>query len=266
LKPRSLKIIKCCLLLLATTLLVLGACTPADPEPTQVASTPSPTPTATATTPVATPPPPPPNTPPVIHYINAPEELQVTATTVILCVATDVDSDNLTYAWSADIGIITGNTDNVVWTSPANPGTAKISVIVDDGRGGQAKNSVTVVVKAKVILPPKFLSFTVVRSDKAEFTVTPSETTQVLLQKATVATIKCAAEDPNGEPLTFLWAAPVQGQIIGEGATVQYLSPTQPGDYYVTVTAVNKSGAKARAAIQFHVPCCGLGAFGQKGQ
>jgi hypothetical protein len=254
-------------------LLVLAACSPATPTPTVTATptlttpTITPTPTATATH-TATPTPTPVNKLPVIHYINAPQEVQPATNLAVNCVATDADTDNLTYSWSTDGGKITGNGDNVTWTAPEAVGSYKISVSVSDGRGGEAKNSVAVAVKAKIVLPPKFIQFIVTTlDDKTATTILPQESKPITLQKSGhLAEIKCFVEDPNGESISFLWAAPGgDSKIIGQGSTVNYFSPSQPGEYVVIVTAVNKSGISARASVQFHIPCCGQGSFGQSG-
>ncbi|MCK4580964.1 MAG: hypothetical protein KAU10_06400, partial [Dehalococcoidia bacterium] len=84
-------------ILLAIMALLLGsACTPS----------PSPPPTPP-------PPPGPENHPPVIHYMTADEEITLSGSAQIQCVATDKDTDTLSYQWSADGGMIEGTGDNV---------------------------------------------------------------------------------------------------------------------------------------------------------
>lgn len=256
---------------LTAGVLVLSACTPVVTSPatnTTPMPTVSPTPTITPTqTPTPTPTPTPTSTPtpvvnhpPVIHYINAPEEVQVSSTNSIICVATDPDGNLLSYAWSADAGTIIGNTDNVQWVAPDTAGSYKISAVVTDNNSAQASSSVTVSVKAKIILPPVINGFTVVRlQDKANFTVSPGDAKLITLQKSTMADITCSVTDPGGEAVSFLWAALGGGEIIGSGSEVTYFAPLQPNDYVVTVIVINKSGSKAKSFITFHVPCCGLG-------
>lgn len=61
--------------------------------------------------------------------------------------ATDLDSDTLTYAWSADGGTpATGSSKNFSWTAPATAGTYAITVTVSDGKGGLASDTLNVVV------------------------------------------------------------------------------------------------------------------------
>jgi len=57
-------------------------------------------------------------------------------------VASDPDSDPLTYAWSATGGFISGSGASVTWNAPLTAGTFMVSCVVADGRGGSAQESV----------------------------------------------------------------------------------------------------------------------------
>ena len=65
----------------------------------------------------------------------------------ITCFASDIDSDNLTYEWSANGGSIAGEGPIVTWTAPYADGTYNITVVVTDGLGGESKSSLTIDVK-----------------------------------------------------------------------------------------------------------------------
>lgn len=71
----------------------------------------------------------------------------VGVTTKITIKASDPDRDPLTYAWTASNGSITGNGATGIWKrvlvngDRLVPGTA--TVVVTDGRGGQAKYTFT---------------------------------------------------------------------------------------------------------------------------
>jgi hypothetical protein len=289
---RSILILKFSVLIIMVSLLIMSACIPIIPPvtttnvtstvvpvtptltsaltPTRTPTlTPAPTPTpapTTAPTPAPTPTPTsvqPINHAPIIHYINAPEEVQVSSTNTIICVATDPDQDTLSYSWSADSGNIIGNSDNVQWVAPDVAGNSKITLVVTDNNSAQVSNNVTISVKNIVILPPKIISFTVTRNDKAIYTITSTEDRQISVFKSSITKIVCLVEDPNGEAVNFLWASPLGGQIIGGGNTVNYFASNQPGSYYVMVTVINKSGAESKALVQFHVLCCVPGGLGQ---
>lgn len=237
------------------------------PKPVLV-TTPSPTLTPTPTpVPILSPV----NQPPVIKYLNAPGEVQVSSTNTITCLASDPEQDLLSYSWSADAGKIFGNSENVQWVAPETAVGSTITVMVTDNHSPQVAKSVVIIVKSRPVLPPKIVSFIVYRKDNTIFdltpiTVIPNDVNQVSVERSSLTEINCFAEDPNGEAVSYIWSAPLGGEIIGTGSGVNYFSPSNPGDYFVTVTVINKSGSKSTASVQFYVPCCGLGAFGVKGK
>lgn len=63
-------------------------------------------------------------------------------TTTLQCIAEDPDGDKLSYLWRATAGKISGQGSTVGWTSPGVTGEYTVTVIVTDGRGGQAQESI----------------------------------------------------------------------------------------------------------------------------
>ena len=85
---------------------------------------------------------------PVISQVTAnPSSLKREETSSISCNATDPDNDNLTYAWEATGGTVSGSGKTVTWKAPAEDGTYTVKVKVDDGKGGTADGSVVITVK-----------------------------------------------------------------------------------------------------------------------
>jgi len=83
------------------------------------------------------------NHPPVIQKMNAvPGKIDLGATSTIRCIATDPDSNTLTYHWSAASGVVSGAGSSVSWQAPQNAGNYFILCTVDDGYGGSAEDSV----------------------------------------------------------------------------------------------------------------------------
>jgi thiol-disulfide isomerase/thioredoxin len=73
---------------------------------------------------------------PVITSLEADQDVIIpSGGCQIVCKATDPDSDELSYGWSASGGGITGEGANVTWTAPSSPGSYNITVIVMDSRG-----------------------------------------------------------------------------------------------------------------------------------
>lgn len=93
------------------------------------------------------------NQPPVIETLTAEwGRLKKASNTPINCVASDPDGDELTYTWSAvddagnPAGNIAGEGSNITWVAPNTYGTYTITVTVSDGRGGEASNSIEIIV------------------------------------------------------------------------------------------------------------------------
>jgi hypothetical protein len=85
---------------------------------------------------------------PVISSLTAnPKKIYLGAMTQLTCIATDPDDDTLSYIWTSTYGTIIGDDSIVTWTAPENEGYYYVSCIVDDGRGGQASDSVGIVVQ-----------------------------------------------------------------------------------------------------------------------
>ena len=78
--------------------------------------------------------------------------VQPGAVCVLVCTASDPDSDSITYQWECAEGSITADGDAATWTAPATGGTCTLSVTVTDARDGSATQSVTVNVVAGTLL------------------------------------------------------------------------------------------------------------------
>jgi hypothetical protein len=207
-------------------------------------------------------PPPPENTAPVIHYITAPTETMLQTTSDIDCVATDADSDNLTYAWTCTGGTLLGSGASVVWNSPQQAGSYDLHVVVSDGKGGQAEQSATILVKEKANSAP-VVSLTVKKEGADPVEVKPNDTTPVWVALWKTLVITCVAQDPDGDKVDLVWSAS-DGKLEGEGNTVTYIA-SKRGDFVVIVNAIDSKGASTKGVVYVHVPCCGEGSFGQKG-
>jgi hypothetical protein len=223
-------------------LLLLNGCTfavPASQTPPALAS-PSPVPA---------------NQIPVINYVTSQQQVTPSSGSRITCVATDADGDTLTYAWSAENGQITGTGDTITWTSPETAGSYNIRVSVTDGKGGEAKDSVTIAVTSKPNHAP-IASLIVGQKNQPQINVV-QQTPPVKVKRWSTTEIECKAEDPEGDVLTYKWGA-TGGKIEGEGPRVIYIATTA-GDFGVTVIVTDSKGAQTKMAVFFHVPCCGQG-------
>jgi hypothetical protein len=65
-------------------------------------------------------------------------------------------------------------------------------------------------------------------------------------------TLLCAARDPDGNQLTYIWAAE-NGTIKGDGQKITWLPPDTIGDYEISVSVDNGKGGKASFSKKFTV-------------
>ena len=87
------------------------------------------------------------NHPPVIDSLTAERQrVRKAMTSTIECIASDPNKDELSYTWSASGGNISGEGSVVAWVAPNAFGTYTVTVTVTDGRGGQATESIDIVV------------------------------------------------------------------------------------------------------------------------
>jgi outer membrane protein OmpA-like peptidoglycan-associated protein len=91
------------------------------------------------------PPPAPQNRPPTVHARCEPCTVEVGKTSTVTADAQDPDGDQLTYRWTAPTGTFTSpGTRQTPWTAPMQEGPVPVTITVDDGKGGQASDAVTI--------------------------------------------------------------------------------------------------------------------------
>lgn len=80
--------------------------------------------------------------------VNPADSVYPGGTVLLKAVAVDDDNDPLTFTWRADAGTLSSNTgDSVVWTAPAAPTNATLTVICEDDKGGKDSTGVTLNVR-----------------------------------------------------------------------------------------------------------------------
>lgn len=155
--------------------------------------------------------------PAIVGFEATPGKVSPSGTCQIVCTASDADEDELSYNWSTNGGEINGEGATVTWHAPRSSGSYNVTVIVTDGRGGEATNYVTIEVRTN---KPPYINNLVADTDWT----TPSGSIQVT----------CDAEDPDEDDLSYKWAAD-GGQISGTGANVNWTAPQEFGVYKITV-------------------------------
>jgi hypothetical protein len=186
------------------------------------------------------------NHPPHISSLTASAQwVSLSGSCQLQCAASDPDGDELSYSWTAS-GDISGEGSVVTWTAPAALGNYTIGVKVTDGRGGEATAQLTVGVATN--RPPVIDSLT-------------SKYSQV--KEGMVAQIECAAADPDGDELTYLWSAS-GGSITGEGAVADWTAPDKYGIYTINVEVLDGRGRDDIESMEMRVACCVVESDGLK--
>jgi hypothetical protein len=200
-----------------------------------------------------------PNQLPVISNlaVNSEGEIDPGVSYQIECTASDPDEDELSYAWSADGGNISGEGFVVAWTAPEAPGAYIITVQVTDGRDGEATTQLTVNVVAPNH-PPTIENLVVTAEHSYLKEITEGYTTTEIAYKVLQGKayeIECIASDPDGDELLFEWSAD-GGDISGEGAVVTWTAPPQGGEVTIIVTVSDGRDGTATESIVFTVETC----------
>ena len=209
------------------------------------------------------PPPEPVNNPPMISSLTADQQLvQPFGKVMLKCLASDTESDNLSYQWTASGGIVEGSTDSASWTAPGNPGSYKITAIVSDGKGGSATGDIFMTIPEKPNNAPVISAIKFTRPGRMAITVKTNptdkeakDTPELIIRKFETGDVVCIATDPDKDQLTYIWRA-TGGKIIGNGPNIQWLAAGDPGTYKITCDVADGHGGAATFTITISVHCC----------
>ena len=201
------------------------------------------------------------NRQPVIQQITGSSDWFPQTEGKFTCTASDPDGDRLFYKWTADNGTISGDGATVTWMSPAATGKYSITVMVSDGKGGEASKvqearvnvnaDGTVSSDAPVILKMSLPSREVVTGDKR-------------VRIWTASSVECFVEGADAKNLKYTWSAASgklqagKGMNLSDGTAsrVNWISPGVGGDFTVDVVVTDGSGNEAKGAVNFEVFCC----------
>jgi len=173
---------------------------------------------------------------PVVTSLEAePDRVLPLGNCQIVCNATDLDGDELSYSWSASGGAVAGAGGTVTWSAPDSGGFYWVTIIVTDGRGGEATDGVRIAVSDNA--SPRIGSLTA----DAKWT-TPSGSLQ----------LTCTASDYDGHVLRYEWTA-TGGNISGTGAVVNWTAPQEVGIYDVAVVVTDGHGGEDTTSVSLSV-------------
>ena len=173
--------------------------------------------------------------PEIVGIIPATDRITPFDLCEVVCEAVDPDGDELTYTWSASQGDIYGEGSTVEWGSPVDEGLYRVTVTVDDGRGGTAEFSTSLRVKSNS--EPVIVEM----SSDADWVVPGAS-----------AYLSCMAEDGDGDEITYEWEA-TAGEFYGSGTSVVWVAPEIEGANWITVRARDPYNGEAVRAIPVSV-------------
>lgn len=151
----------------------------------------------------------------------------------IYCTASDKDNDPLNYQWTISGGSYTGTGAMINWHAPSTPGSYLIICEVNDGQGGIISDSLYIQA-AEVINSSPIIN---------DINASPRK-----IHIGTNSEISCAAEDPDGDTLTYHWSAE-SGTISGTGTNITWTAPTLAGNYYINCQVTDGRGGEAIDSI-----------------
>jgi hypothetical protein len=196
------------------------------------------------------------NEPPYINSLVADADWTIPSGSLqVTCNATDPDGDELSYEWSASGGSITGADAAVNWVAPEEIGIYDITVVVDDGRGGNATR--TIGLRASNGTPPVIEGLNVTAKEPKYLKET---TTGYKVGKTKEYYIECIASNASGE-LVYEWSCD-GGEISGEGSLITWTAPNTEGDVTVTVVVTDVADNIVSKSIIFNVVPCSACIFG----
>jgi hypothetical protein len=178
------------------------------------------------------------NYPPRIKALSPDSsEIFINKSVNVYCTAEDRNNDTLTYNWSASQGSISGVGPHVQYTAPATAGNYSVRCIVDDNHGGKDTAQIIMQVFLSINHPP------IINNIKA----LPRK-----IDLNSSSSFTCFATDVDNDTLNYSWSSAF-GIITGVGPSINWLSPSTAGNYYISCLVGDNHGGIAKDSLQVEV-------------
>ena len=199
---------------------------------------------------------------PVSYELLYPAEVPAAFDTVLTVRTSESNSDLLRFHWSSENGTVRGEGESIIWNAPAECGSYKVDVKVNDDSDRettyQAGINVIPFYRTQIDPDPEInLQLPVFNSGTVGV--------QSLVGPLTNAEIVCDA--PFGNIMGYKYEWTVNGGKMldaglkdGTASKIGWISPGVPGNYTVTVKAINTWGNVTVGSVYFQVKnpaCCG---------
>ena len=141
-----------------------------------------------------------------------------------------------------------------MWTAPAESGLYDITVVVNDGYGGEDTRVLTISVSSK---PPPVIEVLIVTSEEPKYLKEYSGGYAILRGKSCI--IECVVANASAE-LNYEWSAvgdnTEEGEISGEGSVITWVAPNNGVKVTITVTVSDSFANKTSKNVVFTVKTC----------
>ena len=194
------------------------------------------------------------NPPTIASLIADAQWTTPSGTLQVACTASDPDGDELNYEWTATAGSISSTGAVASWTAPQELGTYDVTVMVTDGYGGSATDSLHISVVTGQ--PPNIEALLVT----AEHCYLKTYSEGYYVGKEQMYDIECMVTE-TGIELFYEWSC-TGGELAGEGPLITWTAPDASVEVTVTVTVSDISGSMASEDIILTVVSCSPCFFG----
>jgi hypothetical protein len=198
----------------------------------------------------------------ISRELLCPAEVPPAFDTVLLVRTSETHNDTLRFQWSSENGTLRGEGESITWNAPTEYGSYKIDVKLIDASARETtyKTSISVIPFYRTQIDPD-------PEINLQLPVFNSGTVgvQSVVGPLTNAEISCDAPFGNIMGYKYEWTVN-GGKMLNAGlkgskaSKIGWISPGVPGNYTVTVKAINTWGNITVGSVYFQVKnpaCCG---------
>jgi len=170
------------------------------------------------------------NNPPTITSLVADADWTLLSGSIqMTCTASDPDGDELSYEWSTTGGDISGTGAAVNWTAPEEVNIYHVTVVVKDGHGSSATDSVPI---SAVTGQPPIIEALLVTKDRYGHCYLLTYSWGYKVGQGQKYDIECIVSDTSGE-VSYNWSCD-DGEISEDGSMITWTAPNK----YVEITTI----------------------------
>jgi hypothetical protein len=201
------------------------------------------------------------NMPPTIDSVVADAEWVLLSDILqVTCTASDPDGDELSYEWTATGGDISGMGAVINWTAPEEIGIYHVTVVVRDGYGSSATDSVPI---SAVTGQPPIIEELVITKDRYGHCYLKKSGEKYLVGREQKYDIECIVLETSGT-VSYNWSCDGGEitEISEDRSMITWTAPNTSG--YVTITVILSDVADNMSSknISLQVVSCSPCTFG----